>query len=71
MSKPSGQTLFLAAVIGIGAVTVGYLLLFYDNNGVAGGPKEVRSQVDLGRNSVRRAPGRTSTWNRSVQSARG
>ena len=47
MSKPSGQTLFLAAVIGIGAVTVGYLLLFYDNNGVAGAPKEVHSKLTL------------------------
>jgi hypothetical protein len=47
MSKPSGQTLFLATVIGASAVTVGYLLFFYDNNGVAGAPKEVHSKLTL------------------------
>ncbi len=47
MSKPAGQTLFLATVIGISAATIGYLLFFYDNHGLAGGPKEVHSKLTL------------------------
>jgi glutaminyl-peptide cyclotransferase len=47
MSKPSAQTLFLGAVVSLSALAVGYLLLFYDNNGLAIGPKETRSRLTL------------------------
>jgi hypothetical protein len=47
MSKPSGQTLFLYGVIASSAAVLGYLLLFFENNGVADGPKDPRSRLTL------------------------
>ena len=46
-SKTSGQTVFLSAVIGVSTLVLGYVLLCSDNNGVAGGPKDVRSRLTL------------------------
>ncbi len=48
MFKPSGQTILLMAVLVASGLFIGYLLLFYGNDGVAGDPPRAASRLKLG-----------------------